>query len=166
MRIQLTEDDRRIAELFADAREENDSSFYKRRGGFKREDIVCGALAEIAAFKYLFKKGLKVNFPDFTIHKKKSFSADLSDGENFFHVKGQTTASEKKYGCSYLFQKSDKLVTSPKENSYIICCVADLNTNEVEIKADLAAADIVWGAPKIKWLERTKVAFYLEDQCL
>lgn len=166
--IKLSKEDRKVAEIFADMRESRDGKRYKtRRGAFKREDILCGALSEIAAFKYLHSQEIHVNYPDFTIHKKKSFGADLitiEGEETHFHVKGQTKESESKYGCSYLFQKSDKLITAAREYDYIICCVCDLDTNVVEIRAVLEAGNIIWDEPKIKWLERTKKALYLKDQ--
>jgi hypothetical protein len=116
---------RQIAEFFADEREGN-TSLYKRRGGFKREDIVAGAMGEIAAYLWLQQKGYEVGNPDFTIHKKKSYGADLSDGEYFFHVKTQTTQSVEKYGESWILQKTDKLVSVPTAKHYLLLCVCIL----------------------------------------
>jgi hypothetical protein len=164
MIVKLSNEDRVIVEAFADARELNDAKLYKKRGGFKREDLICGALAELAAFKYLHDTDTPVTYPDFTIHKKKSFGADLTYNELKFHIKGQTLESEKKYGCSFLFQKSDKLVSKPSKDDIIVMCVVDINENIVYIKKELYANEVIWGKPKIKWLEYNKTALYLEEQ--
>ena len=165
MEFKLTTLDRTTAELFADARMEDQGNFYKKvRGAFKREDVLIGAMGEIGAFYYLTAQGIDVSYPDFKIYKKKSFKEDLTDGTYKFHVKAQSKESARKYGVSYLFQKEDKLVTAPQDNSFIICTVVDLETNIVTIQGDFAATDIVWGKPKIDWLARTKVALYVKEQ--
>lgn len=165
MIIKLTKYNRNTVEAFADAREKDQGAFYKnKRGAFKREDIVCGALAEIAAYRCLVKRGVSPSKPDFAIHKKKSFAADLKCNKFFYHIKGQTLDSESKYGNSYLCQKSDKLVSAPKKNDIIICCVVDLDLNQVTIVGEYFANAIVWGEPKISWLKRYKAALYIEDQ--
>jgi hypothetical protein len=164
--IKITPYWRKKAEAFADLREQNDSSFYRnKRGAFKREDILTGALCEIGAWKYLSEEcGIPVSKPDFSVHTKKSYGADLTCGDWHYHVKGQTTISESKYGNSYLFQKGDKLVTVPEENHFIICCVVDLKENIVYIRKELDAPGIVWGEPRLDWLKKTKVALYVEEQ--
>jgi hypothetical protein len=157
---------RQIAEFFADEREGN-TSLYKRRGGFKREDIVAGAMGEIAAYLWLQQKGYEVGNPDFTIHKKKSYGADLSDGEYFFHVKTQTTQSVEKYGESWILQKTDKLVSVPTAKHYLLLCVVHIDTGEVEIKScvsgTILASKKAWGKPRLEWFQKTKVALYLAD---
>jgi len=134
-KIKLTPLDRKKAEAFADARCGEDQSLYEFRGGFKREDILCGALGELAVYKLLKSIGLKTNKPDFTIHEKgqKSHDADLHDGFNHFHVKCQTMRSAKKYGESWLMQRRDPIVQNPQQYNYIVPCVADLINNEVKI---------------------------------
>jgi len=134
--IQLTKEQRQQAEDFADLREKNDSSFYKtKRGAFKREDIVVGALGEIATYRFYSEGGVTISEPDFTIH-----------------------------GCSYLFQKTDKLVTEPLKCHDISCCVVDLEKNLVEIKGIYRATIIKWGEPKLEFLKKTKVALYIYEQ--
>jgi len=163
--IQLTKEQRQQAEDFADLREKNDSSFYKtKRGAFKREDIVVGALGEIATYRFYSEGGVTISEPDFTIHKKKSYDADLRTKESFIHVKSQSKESEDKYGCSYLFQKTDKLVTEPLKCHDISCCVVDLEKNLVEIKGIYRATIIKWGEPKLEFLKKTKVALYIYEQ--
>jgi len=162
--IKIDTKERKIAETFADVRKVNDEAFYKKgRGAFKREDILCGALAEIAAFYYLHDVGVHVDYPDFSVHIKKSYAADLTDGLNLYHVKGQTRESERLYGCSYLCQKRDKLVTQPTLSDILLLCVVDVDANEVEIKGEIKAVDVKWGEAKVEWLRFNKKALYLKD---
>ena len=80
--VRLTAADRKKCEAFADARCDSDVSLYEKRGSFKRVDIIAGAMAEIATYKFLRSKGLKVGKPDFEIYEagKKSYDAELVCG--------------------------------------------------------------------------------------
>jgi len=164
--IKLTHWDRKKAEKFADLRMGEDQTLYKRRGGFKREDIVIGALAEIGVYKLLREYGIIVTEPDFAIHKKgkKTFNADLTDYTLFFHVKGQSIESSSKYGTSWLMQKTDPIITKPQKCHYLTPTVVDLISNEVEVFGVFNINSILdkqcLDAPKIDWLARTKVAIY------
>ena len=154
-------------DAFTKKRSDDMGEFYRKaRGAFKPEDIAIGAFGEIAAYKYLTMVGHRVEKPDFTMHKRKTFGADLFDKEtnSHFHVKSQSRDSEERYGCSFLFQKSDALVKSPKENHYIVCCVVDLTSEEVEIVGEVRSTDAVFGECKVDWLRKTKIALYLRDQ--
>ena len=124
----VTKEERKQAEKFADERSATDTSLYKRRGAFKRDDILIGALGEIAAYNLLKEKGYRVDKPDFSIHDhiKKSYNADLKDDKRFFHVKAQSTVSAKRYGNSWLFQKSDHLTQKGINNHYLVPCEVDL----------------------------------------
>ena len=70
---------------FAELRSK-DAELYKKRGGFKKVDIVCGAMAEFASYHLLRKANFKVTEPDLRIYttKQKSFDADLTDYNKFF----------------------------------------------------------------------------------
>jgi hypothetical protein len=156
--IQLTKEHRKQAEDFANIRAENDSDFYKNsRGAFKREDILVGALGEIGTYLYYKELEYDITEPDFTIHKKKSYDADLrfkrGNINGFLHVKSQSKESEKRYGCSYLFQKTDKLDSQPLESHLIVCCVVDLEKDRVEVKG------IYWRSGMNKFLQRLKVCY-------
>jgi hypothetical protein len=168
----ITLKERETVEKFADARSKDSCEFYKfKRGAFKREDIVCGAMGELAAYAFCMEQGIEVSEPDFTIHTNKSFGADLIDEDNgiHFHVKAQSKQSVAAYGNSYLFQKTDKLVRNvlPEgEQHWIICCIVDLDNDVVEIVGELSPATITWGKPRIAWLEKTKVALYVKNQSM
>jgi hypothetical protein len=166
--INLTKKDREQAEAFADKRC-GDSALYKQRGAFKREDIVVGALSEIAVYKLLREAGRDVSKPDFAIYetRKKSYEADLCDSQRHFHVKGQGRVSAKRYGISWLFQKSDKIVKEPVLNHYIVPTNVDLDSNEVTVYGIISTTAIhshkCWGECKLDWLNKTKCALYLKD---
>jgi hypothetical protein len=161
--------DRRRAEKFATERCGEDQSLYKKRGGFKRDDILVGALGEIAVYKFLTEHGFKVNKPDFAIYEKKdkSFASDLTDGMRHFHVKAQSCKSAKLYGESWLLQKRDPLVNNPGVYDYVIPCVVDLNTNTAVIYGIISFRSIIRnacvGECKVHQLRNSKVALYMNE---
>ena len=167
-KIKLTKYDRNRAEKFADEREK-DTDLYKRRGNFKREDIVTGALGEIAAYKLLREYDFKINKPDFKIYEKskKSFDADLVDATRHFHIKSQNKESVIKYTKSWILQREDKLLTKEQKGHYVIPCIVDLETNEVEIlcvtNIETIKKNHMIGELKIPWLQKYKVALYWDD---
>jgi hypothetical protein len=166
--VKLTKWDRNKAEKFADLRCGEDQTLYKKRGNFKRLDIVTGALAELAAYKLLREIGLKVTAPDFEIHAKgkKSFAADLTDYDRYFHVKGQTIDSTIKYGGSWIMQKSDPIINFPKKKHYVIPCTVDIDNNEVDVHGLLPIISLIDNACfdelKVDWLRYNKIALYLD----
>lgn len=168
--ITLTHWDRKRAEKFADLRCCPDqTSLYRKRGGFKREDIVVGALGEIGVAKYLQALGFAVGEPDFEIYEKnkKSFDCDLTDGNRLFHVKSQSRASAKKYGKSWLLQRRDPLINNPTNKDYIVPCVVDLDTNTVNIWGVISFKALVKngciGECAVHQLRHSKVALYLSS---
>lgn len=163
----LTARDLEEIECFADARC-GDSKHYQRRGNFKRSDITTGAAAEIGAYKALKKAGFEISKPDFGIyHKsKKSFNADLSDGERHFHVKGQSVESATLYGASWLLQKEDPMIKVPLPGHYLMCCLVDYEKKAVYTYCNVPVMTLVredlFDKLKIDYLNRTKVAVYLK----
>jgi hypothetical protein len=130
---------------------------------------MIGALAEIAVYKLLKELGIKTGHPDFSIHENanKSYDADLTDGTYNFHVKGQGIRQSKRYGESWLFQKSDELISDPKKRHYIVPCVVDKDNKTVFIHACIPAKTAkrleVFGEAKLPHLRKTKKALYLRD---
>lgn len=164
--ITLTASDLEKAEEFAELRfgDKGSKELYNQRGNFKKQDIVIGALAEIGAYKLLRKYNIKVNKPDFTIHEKKSFDADLTNGKKFFHVKGQGVSSALKYGESWLFQRSDKIVKAPMTNHYVIPCVVDEIRRCVYIYGIISTSALhnheCFGECRVPRFRHTKLALY------
>lgn len=172
MIIKLTKTDRQKVEDFANARLGSEE-LYASRGGFKRADLVAGALGEIAAYKVLKKAGYELAKPDFTIYEKgqKSYDADLQIKTGMhvkhFHVKSQTKESEKRYGPSWLLQRYDPLFKGTGYNNYVVPSVVDLDTNVVELFGYFPLATILnkglVGECKVPMFRRTKVALYFKD---
>lgn len=145
-----------------------DNALYQKRGGFKVEDIVSGALAEIAVHKLLKEKGIKVSPPDFEIYEKgrKSYDADLTDGHHHFHVKGQTLESKKRYGASWIMQRKDPIINKPENCHYLVPCTVCIETGRVDIYGLMSIKTLVDNACiqecKLEWFRKTKVALYME----
>lgn len=144
-------------------------SLYRARGEDRTakmiEDIVNGSAAEFAVAHYLRTKGYQCTDPDLSIHDKKSFSADLLSGNNYIHVKAQTSDSAFRYGPSWIFQQEDKTLTLPSEKGYAFFC--NVNSNIVSIRAavyliDILEADAI-STPKVGKYAMFKSAVYLAD---
>jgi hypothetical protein len=153
------------AKHFIEVRKDN-LAYYSKRGGSKEEDLVVGVYAELAVYKYLKEKGIDVKRPDFSIHVKKSFGADLtSKTGNKYHVKGQSLNSKNKYGSSWLLQRSDRIVRDQlnMKNEFIICCSVDILNETVEILLEKEIPYCKFGECRLEWFRATKVALYLED---
>ena len=163
--IKLSKRDLTRAQKFASKRADS-TDLYKRRGGFKIQDIVIGALGEIGAYEYLRRQGYAPSRPDFNIYevKSKSFNADMMCASGAkFHVKSQGLRSAKLYGNSYLMQRSDKCVKCPDEFDLMIPTMVDLDKLEVTVYGIIPFDSITFGECKLEWLRKTKVAIYLAD---
>lgn len=179
--IELKKGDYDKAHEFAEARVELSLIQYSRRGQSSIEkitqDIVIGALGEIAIYRMLKRLGVKVSPPDFKVYqaKKKSYEADLTDNNgNRFHCKSQSRESEQRYGASYILQYSgagtghtDKLFRNVTNRDYLVPCLVDYDSKEVTIygciKVETIMKKDMVKMPRVKWLEFSKRAIYLED---
>jgi hypothetical protein len=169
VKVKLTKSKVKEAEEFAGLRCSDSSvDTYKKRGGFKKEDILAGALGELAIYVYLKASGVKCPKPDFTIHEKgkKSFSADLNVGNYKMHVKAQTLDSEKKYGQSWLMQRYDPCLKNP-DKDYIVLTTVDIENSTVYIHGFFSLKAVVEnslvGECKVPAFRTNKVALYLKD---
>lgn len=166
--VKITNRDIKRAEAFADKRVAENQNLYKKRGGFKRSDIVTGALAEIAAYKLLTENSFEVCKPDFRIHckKGKSYDADLHGEGKHFHVKGQSLSSVERYGKSWLMQRRDPLITKPASKHYIVPCVVDKEIKIVYIYGIIPIRTLhdrgCFGECKVPSFRSTKIALYLD----
>lgn len=169
IKIKITDKQRQTAEEFADLRCEQNQALYQKRGGFKRLDILVGAMGEIGAWKYFKKRGFTVSKPDFNIYegRKKSFDADLRSGKRHFHIKAQSQVSVKRYGYSWLMQRSDPVLKKVQYNHYMVPCAVDLEKNIVEIFGCISFKAILEkgliGECKHPAFRTYKVAIYLES---
>lgn len=164
--IKITKRDREKAEAFATLRCGSDTSLYEKRGAFKKEDILNGALAELAAYKLLKSEGFSVKRPDFTVYdkKQKSYAADLCDGTHHFHVKGQGLSSALRYGRSWIMQRHDPLFKELPSKNYIVPCLVDKEKGVVEVYGIIPIKTLYmkgcFGELKVPFMRRTKVALY------
>ena len=172
MLIQLNKRNLKKCEEFADAQLDTSKHLYAYRGEKRiekiRDDIITGKMGELAACKYLKILGYKSNKPDFEIYKgrRKSFEADLiTKCGKYIHVKSQGKESLKRYGASWLLQKSDPIVKESLEDHYILMIsVCDLEAVVLGIckVSELHSKDL-FGEPKVFTYQRTKKALYLSD---
>ena len=155
---------------FADARL-GSANHYKSRGGFKRGDLIAGAMGELAVYKLLRKAGHELRKPDFEIYDKKdkSFDADLRLGKKRLHVKSQTKDSSSKYGRSWLMQRHDPMFKGTGVNHYLVCTEVDEENMEVEVLGFFSLHSILKkgliGECKVPIFRRTKVAIYFDRLC-
>jgi hypothetical protein len=168
IKIRLSEADCRAAQEFAIKRCDEEQSLYQRRGAFKEEDIIIGAMAELGVYRFLRSQGIKVTKPDFKIYAayKKSYAPDMKAGMRFFHVKGQSLFSANRYGKSWLMQRTDPLVKDPKTGHYICPCVVDLKRGTVSIYGVIPAKSLVSqgciGECMVPSFRHSKVAIYYD----
>jgi len=164
-------------EEFAQKRIQGSKNLYTYRGEKNNDkminDIIVGTLGEYGVYQLISKQGLKCTKPDLKIYttKRKSFAADLfaSNSKHDFsvHVKSQSLESEKRYGRSWLFQRSDSLVNAPELCDYMAFTNVDLETREVELLGYVSGVDIgesnLWGECRVPRYRHSKVAVYLDD---
>lgn len=181
LKMRLKKGDLKVAEQFAIDRVNLSMGHYERRGQSNVEkityDIKIGALGEIAVYRMLKKFGIKTKEPDFTIYAKKdkSYDADFTDDDGFYyHCKSQSEESAEQYGNSYILQyggsgngHTDKLFRNCDNRNFLIPCLVSLSTQEVEIfgcyKLETIFKKDLIKMPRVKWLEYSKRAIYLED---
>lgn len=163
--VKITSYDIKKAKQFTLDRLSQKNTLYHSRGGFKSDDILIGALAEIAIYKML-KKHYKIGKPDFTLHskKKKSYNADLTDGFYHFHVKGQSLDSALRYGVSWLLQRNDPLICNLPDNNFIVPCLVDIKNKVVKVYGINSIKYLhdnhCFGECRVKHFQFSKVALY------
>jgi len=142
------------------------NKYYSSRGQSNvakiTSDIFTGKCGEFAAYQLLLSKFEDATPPDLEIYigRRKSHSADLTAGGFKFSVKTQSMDSIRKYGMSWLMEKT----SLPKfDGHHVILCLElepgiILIQNIVKFGAMLA----VQAEPKLKHL-KSKCAFYYDD---
>jgi hypothetical protein len=130
-----------------------------------KQDIAFGKIAEFGVYFILLEKGMRhITIPDTNIynHKSKSFEADLKCERFYFHIKTQTVKSALKFGESWMFQKKDPIVTSPKSYDYFIGTQLNENDFEVKIMLSKKVMDLKFEDPVLEKL-KTKTCIYLKS---
>jgi hypothetical protein len=169
--IKLTDKEVGRCRQFAKKQLGTSQGTYAKRGQFFKgvieRQITEGKIAEIAAYKFLRKKKFDVSEPDFNIYKgrQKSYAADLTDNTLNWHCKTQSKASAETHGTSWLFQKTDPIVTDPQPNDFLI--LTTVAGNLVEVAGIIAAVTIkeekLYRKPNLERLQGTKTCIYLTD---
>ena len=131
------------------------------------EDILTGAIGEYGAYLYLKNLNINVTEPDLNLYdkKEKSFNADLECDNNMYHVKSQSVISSQRYGNSWLLQKTDPVVCSPKVNEYFIFTEVDGNKVKIlkKISCKFIKENKLYKKTKLNKYNNNKVAIYLKD---
>jgi len=179
--VELKKKDLEIAKQFANDRVHLSIDHYKKRGQGSLDkithDITIGALGEIGIHRAFKRLGIKTSKPDFNVYetKKKSYDADLNDDSgNRFHCKSQCVESANKYGKSYILQYGgngmghvDKLFRNVTNRDFLVPCLVDVENMEVIIfgciKIETIMKKDLVKMPRVKWLEYSKRAIYLDD---
>ena len=133
------------------------------------DDLIIGALGELAVVKMMRKKGYWVRGPDFSIYSagNKTFDADLSYKGMSFHIKSQSMDSASKYGNSYLMQRQDPLLKNSPKNNFMVPTLVDTDKNIVKVygyfPVDKIIENDLIGECSIPYFRKYKVALYLDD---
>jgi hypothetical protein len=165
MKIKISKYNYNKCAAFADEQLKTSAKLYKYRGEQNKEkmrqDIIIGKMAELGVQKFL-----KSSKPDFTIYErnKKSYSADLRLGNLRIHVKSQSEDSVRKYGHSWLFQRTDNIVRKATPWDILVLTCVNERKREVYILKMIRAREITkWGECKVPSYRHSKVALYLEE---
>jgi hypothetical protein len=157
--------------LFAGARLSDSERLYMRRAPTDKlkihSDLLAGIIGEYGAYEYLKSIGIAVKKPDLALYTvgKKSFNADLAGESVKFHVKSQTSESVRRYGHSWVLQKTDPMLSKPSSTEYLL--FTEVSGNEITILGIANVKEMVdnglVGVCKVPMFAKTKVALYLED---
>ncbi len=129
------------------------------------EDIVIGTLGEWAIYLHLSELGYEVGEPDMEIYttRRKSFSADLFFNDIKLHVKSQGIVSAKRYGNSWLLQRSDKIIANPSDKDMYAFTNVDISTKKVTILGYCWCNMVKYDECKVPKYRSTKVAIYVDQ---
>ena len=155
--------------------------WWEKRGQSKTErmfnQIIRGKRSEFAVYLYLAGRGIPCSVPDVAVYAKagKGYDADLITAQHELHVKSQrkkihvksqTQKMASKYGASWIFQNTDRLVAEPKDNDVIALTHTFLDDDyRVQIVGFVYATDVVknYTLPDVYQLRHSKVVLRLED---
>jgi len=157
--------------LFAGARLANSEKVYMKRAPTDKykihSDLLAGIIGEYGAYKYLLSIGVKVSKPDLKLYaaKQKNFNADLQGSEIKIHVKSQTSESVKRYGHSWILQKTDPMLARPNAQDYLL--FTEVEGDEVNILGLVNVKEMVdnrlIGECRVPAFRQTKIALYLNQ---
>lgn len=130
-----------------------------------KRDVFIGKVAEFGVYYILLEHGIPdITFPDINIYQsnKKSFICDLKTNKNNLHIKTQTKEFSKTFGESWLFQKTDPVVSNPSDNDYFVGTQFDEDHSEVNILLYKKIKDLKFDKPILDKLYN-KTCVYLKN---
>lgn len=153
---------------FANESAKSSQANYKQRNQSNlskiKNDIFLGKVAEYSIYNYYVSKGFKITAPDIQIYqaKNKSFDADLTiiDKNQNIHVKSHFIKSP--FPPSWVFQKTDPLVTNPSPEDIIIMSIINV-IGEGDAIIEYACNLKDKYKPLLKESLQSKTAIYLKD---
>lgn len=126
-----------------------------------KQDILTGKLGEFAAYAVLKEFYPNLQLPDCQIYlgRKKSHSADLTDGETNFAIKTQSKRSMELYGNSFIMETT----AIEKHKDMMFVYVIELEPDLFLVQNILSYEQVLAcrGEPKLSYL-KTKSAFYYQ----
>lgn len=128
-------------------------------------DSLVGKAAEFATYVYLQPLYPSLSEPDVAIYKgsKKSWKHDLSTDTFDISVKGQDIRQGKRYGISWVFEKTDKGLIETGRPVRFVFVTVDVEHKNADIKAILPLSALKFDLLKLDYLNRTKKAVYFEQ---
>lgn len=170
MIINFTQSDLDVCSKFANS---INTDHYQTRHQFNKvkrtKDQLVGKLAEFAVYRYFGQHDIQLSEPDLQIYDKsrKSWDFDLKGQGINVHVKSQSIEQAAKYGCSFIFENSDRHIFKDVGSDDYVCFVSvDLAKQTGEVKAVIKLQDLhserLFKRPKLEYLT-TKSAVYFDD---
>lgn len=159
---------------FAKAVYQTNQEEYERRGQSNKwliiQQIADGKLAEFAVWKYMKSFGYQLSMPDCNIYDEveKSYEADLYYGIYDIHVKSISVENARKYGQSYLFQRSDPITMGGSQERGVLAFTLGISSNEVWFYGfyPIPLLNGILKNPRLEEMQKTKLALYFEDLSL
>jgi hypothetical protein len=129
------------------------------------EDALVGKLAEFLTFELLHIYYPTLTKPDVEIYsgRRKSWKPDLETQDFYISVKGQNTQQGKRYGVSWIFERTDSGLKPKDKPTYLSLVSIDLENSMGYLQALINLEKAVFGELKVEWLRATKKAIYFKD---
>tara|TARA_R110000868_G_C10972548_1_gene770444 strand:- start:29399 stop:29932 length:534 start_codon:yes stop_codon:yes gene_type:complete len=148
--------------------------YYKRRNEYAStekliSDNFIAKLSELYVFYFLSSKDYVCSYPDFRINENNTerrikYSNDIDllvfKNEKQLNIHIKCVRFDSPVKDSWLVQKNNSIVESPKENDFFALCVFH-SPEKIEVKKIIKANKIKWKKTKMKL--DTKRACYLND---
>lgn len=141
-----------------------------------KHQTAVGKMGEFASQAYLQSLGHECSAPDCKVYtnktgRKKSWDSDLIVNEHKIAVKTQDSASAKRYGESWIFQKGgngyrghrDPIID--KGESFVLFVTLSIGDKTARVRGPFHMSNIrkYFKAPKIHALKFSKACVYLKD---